>query len=69
MGSVLDTLTESERALTTAKHFVLDKLKLAAAMGACSTPALELGGARKGEVFSVGPRGNPTRNPTAPPRK
>ena len=55
--------------LTTAKHFVLDKLKLAAAMGACSTPALELGGARKGEVFSVGPRGNPTRNPTAPPRK
>ena len=47
MGSVLDTLTDGERALTTAQHFVLDKLKLAAAMGACSTPALELGNAHK----------------------
>ena len=47
MGSVLDTLTEGERALTTAQHFVLDELKLAAAMGTCSAPALELGNVHK----------------------
>jgi hypothetical protein len=34
-------------ALTTAQHFVLDELKLAAAMGTCSAPALELGNVHK----------------------